>query len=86
MARDRDRLRPGRSGRAADHQLLGEAIDEVRTVHVPADIEADERDVAPTLDSDDLAEQDRGVLGQLVAGSDAIVTPSGPRCRASTAA
>ena len=49
------------------HDLLSEAVDEVRAVEVPAEVEPDERHAAPLLDGDDLAEQDRGVLRQVVA-------------------
>ena len=75
------------SGRPADDDLLGEPVDEVRAVDVPADVEPDERDATPVLDGDDLAEQDRRVLA--TAGRPArrrSVTPSGPRWRARTAA
>ena len=57
----------GASGGPADDELLGEAVDEVRAVDVPADVEPDERHAAPALDRDDLAEQDRRVLRQVVA-------------------
>ena len=71
---------------AARDDLLREAVDEVRAVHVPADVETDEGDPAAPLDRDDLAEQDRGILGQRVAGLRLTVTPRPPSCRAMTAA
>ena len=59
-----------RSAPASRHsdELLGEPVDEVRAVDVPADVEPDERDAAPPLDRHDLAEEDRGVLREVVAG------------------
>ena len=63
-----DDLGPRRVGRAADDELLREPVDEIRAVDVPADVEPDERDAASSLDGDDLAEQDRRVLGQQIAG------------------
>ena len=61
-------LGPRRVGRATDDDLLREAVDEVRAVDVPAEVEPDERRAAPLLDGHDLAEQDRGVLREVVAG------------------
>ena len=63
----------------AQHDLLGEAVDEVRAIDVPADVEADERHAAPALDGHDLAEQDRRVLGQLVARLAARSSPRAGR-------
>ena len=54
-------------GRTAHDELLGEPVDEVRAVDVPADVEPDERDATPLLDRHDLTEQDRRVLRQRVA-------------------
>ena len=67
VAGDRDHLGPRRIGGAAHDDLLGEPIDEVRAVDVPAEIEPDERDAPPRLDRHDLAEEDAGVLAQVVA-------------------
>jgi len=60
-------LGPLRVGPATRDELLGKPVDEVGAVHVPADVEADERHAPPTLDRDDLTEQDRGVLREVVA-------------------
>ena len=68
VAGHRDDLRSGRIGRPADDDLLQVAIDEVRAVHVPAQVEADERRPAALLDGHDLAEEDRGILCDVVAG------------------
>jgi hypothetical protein len=67
VAGNRHDLGPRRIGRAADDDLLRIAIDEIRAVDVPAEIEADEPRPAVLLDGDDLAEKDRRVLRDVVA-------------------
>ena len=56
-----------RGGIPARDDLLGEAVDEVRAVDVPADVETDEGHAATRLDCDDLPKEDRRVLRERVA-------------------
>ena len=76
-----------RLGRPAQDELLGELVDEVRAVDVPAQVEPDERDPAPLLDrSRPRRAGSPASLDRWSPGSQAMVTPSGPRWRARTAA
>ena len=65
---DRHAPRPRPERVAHREDLLGEPVDEVRAVDVPADVEADERRVAAPLDAHDLAQQHGRVLHHEVAG------------------
>ena len=60
-------LGPLRLRRPAHDRLLGEPVDEVRAVDIPAEIEPNEAGPAAVLDRDDLAEQNRRILDDVVA-------------------